>query len=334
MDRCFAAPLSRRAALVLGARLPQTSQGPSLPRAGSPSLRSACSYPSRRVGQPTWRCAHCAIWPRSVSVGRWSSSTGSEPAVSSVRRSWLPARRRRLHAGADADHGVARAADRRARSLQSGRGLHLDHRAHRLPVRGGGARGRAVAELPRFARRCESAPGQDRLRHTGRGDYAPRCHGADRRSGWHRLGSGALPRRQQNLETLLAGRINAAADASGWAPQVQEGRLRLSCTWGAARARRFRMRDAREVGFDMVATSPYGIAGPKGMAAGVVQVLHDSFKDALNDPAHVAVLDRFDMQIAYLDSEDYATAIRRQYEEEREMVRHSACGQAERPRGR
>ena len=126
----------------------------------------------------------------------------------------------------------------------------------------------------------------------------------------------------ENLETLLAGRINAAADASGWAPQVQEGRLRLLCTWGAARARRFP--DAptlREVGFDMVATSPYGIAGPKGMAAGVVQVLHNSFKDALNDPAHVAVLDRFDMQIAYLDSEDYATAIRRQYEEEREMVR-------------
>ena len=126
----------------------------------------------------------------------------------------------------------------------------------------------------------------------------------------------------ENLETLLAGRINAAADASGWAPQVQEGRLRLLCTWGAARARRFP--DAptlREVGFDIVATSPYGIAGPKGMAAGVVQVLHDSFKDALNDPAHVAVLDRFDMQIAYLDSEDYATAVRRQYEEEREMVR-------------
>jgi tripartite-type tricarboxylate transporter receptor subunit TctC len=126
----------------------------------------------------------------------------------------------------------------------------------------------------------------------------------------------------ENLETLLAGRINAAVDASGWAPQVQEGRLRLLCTWGAARARRFP--DAptlREIGFDIVATSPYGIAGPKAMDAGVVRVLHDAFKDALYDPAHVAVLDRFDMQIAYLNSEDYATAVRRQYEEEREMVR-------------
>ena len=33
-------------------------------------------------------------------------------------------------------------------------------------------------------------------------------------------------------------------------------------------------------------------------------------------------LDRFDMQIAYLNSEDYATAVRRQYDEERERVRH------------
>ena len=100
------------------------------------------------------------------------------------------------------------------------------------------------------------------------------------------------------------------------------GRLRLLCTWGAERARRFP--DAptlREVGFDVVATSPYGIAGPKGMATGVVRVLHDAFKDVLYDPAHAAVLERFDMQIAYLGSEDYANALRRQYDEQGELVR-------------
>jgi tripartite-type tricarboxylate transporter receptor subunit TctC len=53
----------------------------------------------------------------------------------------------------------------------------------------------------------------------------------------------------------------------------------------------------------------------------VVQVLHDAFKNALYDPAHVAVLDRFDMHIAYLGSEDYATAVRQQYEAERDAVR-------------
>jgi tripartite-type tricarboxylate transporter receptor subunit TctC len=126
----------------------------------------------------------------------------------------------------------------------------------------------------------------------------------------------------ENLDALLAGRLDAAADASGWAPQVQDGRLRLLCTWGAERARRFpEAPTLREVGFDIIAISPYGIAGPKGMDAGVVQVLHDAFKDALHDPAHTAVLDRFDMQIAYLNTEDYASAVRRQYEQERELAR-------------
>jgi tripartite-type tricarboxylate transporter receptor subunit TctC len=126
----------------------------------------------------------------------------------------------------------------------------------------------------------------------------------------------------ENLDALRAGRLDAAADASGWAPQVQDGQLRLLCTWGAGRARRFP--DAptlREVGFDIVAISPYGIAGPKGMDAGIVQVLHDAFRDALNDPVHVAVLDRFDMQVACLSSEEYAKAVRRQYEAEREIAR-------------
>jgi tripartite-type tricarboxylate transporter receptor subunit TctC len=126
----------------------------------------------------------------------------------------------------------------------------------------------------------------------------------------------------ENLEALLSGRLDAAADASGWAPQVQDGRLRLLCTWGAERTRRFPDTPTlRDVGFDIVAISPYGIAGPKGISASIVQVLHDAFKDALYDPAHGAVLDRYDMQIAYLNSEDYASAVRQQYAEEGEMAR-------------
>jgi hypothetical protein len=38
----------------------------------------------------------------------------------------------------------------------------------------------------------------------------------------------------------------------------------------------------------------------------VVLALHDAFKAALHDPAHLAVLRRFDFQLRYLDSEGYA----------------------------
>ena len=47
-----------------------------------------------------------------------------------------------------------------------------------------------------------------------------------------------------------------------------------------------------ERGFPIVAMSPYGLAGPAGMPAEVVQVLHQAFKAAMNDPAFVAELAR------------------------------------------
>jgi tripartite-type tricarboxylate transporter receptor subunit TctC len=66
--------------------------------------------------------------------------------------------------------------------------------------------------------------------------------------------------------------------------------------------------------------SPYGLAGPRGMPAGVVRTLHDAFKTALFDPAHVAELARFDQEIAYLDSADYGRSMREAFAAERRAV--------------
>ena len=110
--------------------------------------------------------------------------------------------------------------------------------------------------------------------------------------------------------------------STGWAPLVEAGRLRLLVTWGAQRTKRFpEVPTLREVGIDIVSASPYGFAGPKGMDPGVVKILHDAFKAALFDPAHLAVLERYDMEPAYMNSEDYASFARRLYQDEGEMVR-------------
>ena len=70
-----------------------------------------------------------------------------------------------------------------------------------------------------------------------------------------------------------------------------------------------------------MSVSPYGLAGPKGMDPAAVKTLHDAFKQALFHPAHLAVLERYDMLPAYLSSEDYAAAARRQYDEAGVMIR-------------
>jgi tripartite-type tricarboxylate transporter receptor subunit TctC len=126
----------------------------------------------------------------------------------------------------------------------------------------------------------------------------------------------------EDLQALLAGQINVSADASGWAELVKDGRLRLLCTWGAERARRFP--DAptlREQGLNVVSESPYGLAGPAGMDPAVIRALQDGFHDALNDPVHLGVLERLDMSVAYLDSQAYARAAQQQYREDGEMIR-------------
>ncbi|SFK25909.1 tripartite tricarboxylate transporter substrate binding protein [Falsiroseomonas stagni] len=126
----------------------------------------------------------------------------------------------------------------------------------------------------------------------------------------------------ENVTSLLAGQTTALADSSGWSEMVQAGRLKLLVTWSADRAKRFpNVPTLRETGIDIVSASPYGLAGPKGMNPDVVRALHDAFKEALYDPAHMAILDRFDMAPMYLGPDDYATDARRTFATEGEMIR-------------
>lgn len=125
-----------------------------------------------------------------------------------------------------------------------------------------------------------------------------------------------------NMQSLLSGQTDALTDSSGWAELVQSGRLRLLVTWAEERAKRFpEVPTLREVGIDIVSASPYGIAGPKGMDPGLVRALHDAFREALHDPQHLAILERFDMPVMYKGPEEYAAFARRQYEEDAAMIR-------------
>jgi tripartite-type tricarboxylate transporter receptor subunit TctC len=125
----------------------------------------------------------------------------------------------------------------------------------------------------------------------------------------------------ENQTALLAGTVMATADSSGWAQLVRDGRLRLLVTWGAERAKSFPDTPTlKELGYEIVSASPYGYGGPKGMDPAVVRTLDDAFRRAIDDPGHLAILERFDMAPWYLNSADYTAFAARQTEEERAMV--------------
>ena len=125
----------------------------------------------------------------------------------------------------------------------------------------------------------------------------------------------------EQMVAVASEQVMAGVSSNGFAPYVDAGRLRLLATFGAARTRRWpEVPTLRELGHGIVATSPYGLAGPRGLAPTVVQALHDAFKAALFDPAHIAELAKYDQEIAYLDSLDYGRSMRESLDAERRTV--------------
>jgi hypothetical protein len=89
------------------------------------------------------------------------------------------------------------------------------------------------------------------------------------------------------MQAILGGQLMAAADSTGFAPQVEAGKLRVLNTWGAERLAKFP--DAptlKELGLDLVQNSPFGIGAPKGTPAPVVKRLHDAFKQAMEQESY------------------------------------------------
>jgi tripartite-type tricarboxylate transporter receptor subunit TctC len=124
------------------------------------------------------------------------------------------------------------------------------------------------------------------------------------------------------LRALLGGEIDFASEASGWAPMVMAGKLRLLAVFTAERAKRFP--DAptvRELGMDVVVDSPGGLIGPRGMDPAVVRVLADAFRVAAQEPEHLKFLDNMDQPLLLLDGPAYREAMARTLEEERELLR-------------
>ncbi|WP_198968837.1 tripartite tricarboxylate transporter substrate binding protein [Xylophilus sp. ASV27] len=123
------------------------------------------------------------------------------------------------------------------------------------------------------------------------------------------------------MQAVVGGHVMAAADSTGFAPQVEAGKLRVLNTWGEQRLAKFP--DAptlKELGLDVVQNSPFGIGAPRGTPPDVVKRLHAAFKTAMEDPAYVQVLNRYDMLPNYMSSEDYARFAQDTFTREKALV--------------
>ena len=122
-----------------------------------------------------------------------------------------------------------------------------------------------------------------------------------------------------STQALMGGHVMAQSDATGWGKFVDAGTFRLLVTFGEQRTR-WGAPTAKELGYDVVSYSPYGLAGPKGMDPKVVKILHDAFKKAMEDPEHKKVLEQLDQVYWYKSTDEYARWAAETYQSERVLV--------------
>lgn len=123
------------------------------------------------------------------------------------------------------------------------------------------------------------------------------------------------------MQSILGGQIMAAADSTGFASQVEAGKLRVLNTWGEQRLAKFP--DAptlKELGLGLVQNSPFGIGAPRATPPDVVRRLHDAFKKAMEEASYLQALARYDMVPMYMGSEAYLRFAQDTFQREKALV--------------
>jgi len=126
---------------------------------------------------------------------------------------------------------------------------------------------------------------------------------------------------QEGVTALLGRQITAISDSQSWREQVLNGDFRLLAAWTPTRLPSFPQAPTlRDLGYGMSVTSPYGIAGPRGLEPELVHLLHASFRKALQDEQSQRIFRQWDMPDEYLDPQGYLEAARERVVFEREAV--------------
>jgi len=119
---------------------------------------------------------------------------------------------------------------------------------------------------------------------------------------------------------LRAGDIETIAGSPPW-DLIQQGMFRVLNTWSEKPNRRAPDVPTFRQLYGIVANSPWGIVGPKGMDPAVVKALHDAFrKAAFEDQKFMQMQDQFGMEPYYMSTAEYTDWARKQAPVERAIV--------------
>jgi len=124
------------------------------------------------------------------------------------------------------------------------------------------------------------------------------------------------------VAACMGGHVDVVAGVTEWVPQVQAGEMRLLAVFDAKRMKEFpEVPTLKELGYDIVAPSILGIAGPAGIPEAIVEKLDQAIKKALDDPKFVELMDRTMLKIAYLGHKEFTEHLKILYKEQGEIIK-------------
>lgn len=95
-------------------------------------------------------------------------------------------------------------------------------------------------------------------------------------------------------QALLGGEVHFICDGAQWAPMVDAGKFRILAMATEQRIPKYKdVPTLVERGINVVGQSPYGLVGPKGLPAEIVEAVHLAFRQAMKDPRVDALLDSY-----------------------------------------
>jgi tripartite-type tricarboxylate transporter receptor subunit TctC len=127
----------------------------------------------------------------------------------------------------------------------------------------------------------------------------------------------------ENLAALAGGHVSMAIASPNEAyALVQAGRVRPLANASAKRApNEPDTPTLREVGIDVYIENQKGFVFPKGTPKAVVQKLHDSLVKVFDDPQFKANAAKLNLELAYLNGEDFRKALKSMYDQIGEAVK-------------
>lgn len=127
----------------------------------------------------------------------------------------------------------------------------------------------------------------------------------------------------ENLAALAGGHVSMAIASPNEAyALVQSGRVRPLANASAKRApNEPNTPTLREEGIDVYIENQKGFVFPKGTPTPVVQKLHDSLRKVFDDPQFKANAEKLNLELAYLNGEDFRKAMKSMYDQIGEAVK-------------